>query len=214
MLKDNQIILVEIGNSRAHIYLPSSKTIEHLDIDQAIDKYATDVVKYISVNNRYIQKLNSLKNWQDISPSLHIDGQYSTMGIDRVALCLSRGDALYVDAGSAITVDRVVDGKYDGGFIMLGIKASLNAYSEISKSLDVEFKKDIDISHLAFDTQSSVSYGIISPIIDAINNASGPLPLFFTGGDGEWLSSFFKDSTYDESLLFVGMSSAIASTKG
>lgn len=207
-------LLVDIGNSRAHVYHPTTSSIEHLDMDEALQQYANNDVYYISVNSRFDEKLSSLPKWHNVSSDIHIDGEYNSMGVDRRALCLSRSDGIYIDAGSAITVDRVLDGKYDGGFIMLGIKASLEAYGEISAALSVDLLSDIDQKQLAFDTQYSVSYGIITPIISAIKQASMSLPLYFTGGDGEWLSGYFKDSIFDESLLFKGMSKAIASTKG
>lgn len=214
MHANNDLMLLEIGNSRAHIRLPLSDKIEHLDIDEAITKYSNKHAVYISVNGRYTKKLTSVKNWKDISSEIHVSGQYDSMGVDRVALCLSRGDGLYVDAGSAITIDRVKGGKYDGGFIALGIEASLKAYRNISKKLVVELDKNIDMDTLAFDTQTSISYGIISPIIDAIANVSQSLPIYFTGGDGEWLSEFLENSIYEEGLIFEGMSNALASTKG
>jgi len=205
---------MDIGNTRAHIYDAQVGTIAHLDIDEAMQTYAHSNVKYISVNNAYTQKLKNMQNWTDISGSICLRGQYDGMGVDRRALALSHDNGIFVDAGSAITVDRVIDGEYDGGFIMLGIRAQQKAFAHLSESLDITLEHDLSLGKLPQSTISCVSYGIISPIIDAITKISQDLPIFFTGGDGEMLSGYIHDSIYDETLLFQGMAKAISSSKG
>ena len=45
------------------------------------------------------------------------------MGVDRRALCLSHENGIFVDAGSAITVDVVEEGRYQGGYIFPGFES-------------------------------------------------------------------------------------------
>jgi type III pantothenate kinase len=116
---------------------------------------------------------------------------------------------MFVDAGSAITVDIVQDGSYKGGFILLGLKAMIKAYGSISPALDVTLNKDISLSELPTTTKEQISYGIIASIKSLIDQQREGRPLYFTGGDGRFLSSFFEDVIYDEMLVFNGMKQAI-----
>ncbi len=210
----NPTLFMDIGNTRAHIYDRQKARVAHIDIKEALQTHEASSIAYISVNNSYREKLNTMHNWVDISDSIYIEGQYDGMGVDRRALALSRDNAILVDAGSAITVDRVINGKYDGGFIMLGIRAQMEAFSRLSPSLDIDIDSSLSIDKLQKTTTSCVTYGIISPIIDAIVKISRDLPVYFTGGDGEMLSRYIRGSIYDETLLFQGMIKAISSSKG
>lgn len=197
------MILADIGNRYVHIC--RYETIEHLSLFEAIDKYGADEVYYINVNSRDEDTLVALDGWIDISDRFHIEGEYKGMGIDRKALCLSRRDGIFVDAGSAITVDKVVGGVYEGGFIMPGIHAYQKAFSDISEVLDHKTDKELSIDSLPKSTRDSVSYGAIAPIVAIIEKIKGDTPLYFVGGDGEWLSKYFTEAHYDDMLLFDGM---------
>jgi type III pantothenate kinase len=195
----SDIYLADIGNTHIHIYCDGA--IEHFTHQRAIELYGDKRIFFISVKDR----LKIPKNWVDISSDIYIDGEYSTMGVDRKALCLSYRSGIFVDAGSAITIDVVKDGIYQGGTICLGIKAMLNGYKNISKALDIELDRKIDISKLHTTTKEQISYGIIASIKSIIDINRGTLPLYLTGGDGRLLAQFFDDAIYDESLVFQGM---------
>jgi len=201
------MILIDIGNKNAHIL--SDDKIIVLPIDEAIDSFKSKSVFYISVNSRYVDKLESIKSWVDISRYLSIDGEYKGLGVDRKALALSRGDGIYIDAGSAITIDRVANNRYDGGIILPGIYAYNRAYADISPILDIELNRVIDPTILPKNTTDSVSYGTIVPIIAIIASMADELNLYFTGADGEWLSKYFAGAIYSDELIFEGMQKAI-----
>lgn len=211
MQKEHQMLLADIGNSRVHLY--DGKRVLHLSHEDALRQYHTSAVVYISVSNALQPKLSSMGAWQDISECLNLQGAYSTMGVDRKALCLSRDDGVFVDAGSAITVDVVKQGVYQGGFILLGIQAYLRAYKSISPVLDIELERGYPFDSLPKTTKDSISYGIIASIKNTIDTHRDNLPLYFTGGDGKWLSSFFTDVIYDETLVFQGMQKALKDTR-
>jgi len=200
------MLLADIGNSRVHIY--NGKWVEHLDYESAFRKYARERVKYISVQHRLKERLKEFRNWEDISDKIRLDGEYSTMGVDRKALCLSHKSGLFISAGSAITVDIVENRKYLGGFILPGIWAYLRAYRDISSALDVELNRDIKDS-LAKNTTDSISYGIIYSIISIIERHKKEKQIYITGGDGELLSKFLEGSIYDEELIFKGIKRAL-----
>ncbi|SFV65026.1 Pantothenate kinase type III, CoaX-like [hydrothermal vent metagenome] len=201
------MLLADIGNTHFHIY--NGKEVEHLSYAEAIKRYKAMPLSYISVKKSLLKDLDSIRLWQNISQSLFIEGEYSTMGVDRKALCLSYETGIFIDAGSAITVDIVEDSVYKGGFILLGLKASLEAYANISPALDTSLNKTLGFKALPRTTKDGISYGIIASIKALIEKHSQNKILYFTGGDGLFLSQFFDDAMYDETLVFQGLQKAI-----
>ena len=201
-------LLVDIGNTRVHM-LQGGKIV-HISKERLFRQYGEHRLCYINVNHTLNAKLETKKNWVNLADFLSIEGEYDTMGVDRKAICLSYESGIFVDAGSAITVDIVKKGRYMGGFILPGIKEYLKAYQSISPVLEVKIDKACDLSKLPKKTSGAISYGIISSIISSIKKErmAHKLPLYLTGGDGAWLTSFFKEATYDEGLLFKGLQNA------
>ncbi len=201
------MLLADIGNTRVHIF--DGKNVLHLSHEEAIAGYRTVPLLYICVNQAVKSHIEHLALWEDISCCLSLKGEYATMGVDRKALCLSHPNGIFVDAGSAITVDIVRDGVYQGGFILPGIKAYLESYKMISPALDTELNRECSLTSLPRTTKDSVTYGIIASIKAVLDSHKTDLPLYFTGGDGEWLSSLFSNSKFDELLVFRGMQKAL-----
>ena len=206
-MKNEKYFLADIGNSYFHIF--DGKRVEHLPYKDAIEKYRYKNIKYISVKHQLSSEIEHIENWENISSTLTIEGEYSTMGVDRKALCLSHRDGVFVDAGSAITVDVVKSGKYVGGYIFPGIKAMLEAYKQISPALDSSLNENISLLELPTKTKDGISYGIIASIKVLIEKHRQSKQLYFTGGDGELLCSFFDEAIYDETLVFQGMKKSL-----
>jgi type III pantothenate kinase len=203
----DKILLADIGNTHFHIY--NGHGVEHLPYSEAIEKYANKDMLYISVKHELGDKIEHIKGWENISTSLCIEGEYETMGVDRKALCLSHNEGIFIDAGSAITVDVVKDGKYEGGFILPGFKAYLESYKSISNVLNTTLEEALSLVCLPHTTKEQISYGIIASIKALIDKHSEAKTLYFTGGDGKFLSTFFDDAVYDETLVFQGMQKAL-----
>ena len=210
------MILADIGNSYFHIY--DGEKIEHLTYEDAIDKYGDEALYYITVKHQLTSQIEEIKKWKNISSSVKIVGEYDTMGVDRKALCLSHKNGIFVDAGSAITVDVVEDGIYMGGFILPGLKAYLESYKSISSALDVDLSEELNLTyllaHLPTTTKEQISYGIIASIKALIDKHSdgknsNNRKLYFTGGDGKFLSQYFEEAVYDQMLVFDGMRKVI-----
>ena len=197
------MILADVGNRHVHIW--HHGRIEHLLLMEAVEKYGTEEVHYINVSEAHAQTLATLDDWHDIAGQLVLDGAYEGMGVDRKALCLSHSHGIFVDAGSAITVDKMLDGVYQGGYILPGMHAYRNAYAEISPVLDVVLDREVRLEILPKSTRQSVSFGTIAPVIASIEKIMGDLPVYCTGGDGKWLSQYFEQAVFDEALLFQGM---------
>ena len=201
------MLLADIGNTRIHIY--DGEKVVHLNHKEAIEKYKNKKIKYITVKHQLKEELLLLKNWEDISELIKIENEYSTMGIDRKALCLSHKNGIFVSAGSAITVDIVEDGRYIGGFLLLGLRAFVEAYASISPALKIKINKDVLLNELPQTTKDGISYGIISSIKMLIEKHQSDKKLYISGGDGEFLASFFDNAIFDETLIFQGIKNAL-----
>ncbi len=197
------MLLADIGNTYFHIY--DGQKVEHLPYAEAIETYRGRTLQYISVNAHIEKQIGCIEGWENVSDLLYIPGEYETMGVDRKALCLSRNNGIFVDAGSAVTVDVVEEGIYLGGYIFPGIKMMLESYGRISPALETELVSDIELTRLPFTTKEQISYGIIASIKALIDRHSSGRTLYFTGGDGEFLSGFFNHALYSETLVFEGM---------
>ena len=200
-------LLADIGNTHFHIY--NGTFVEHLSYEDAIAKYSQTALSYISVNHALNHTIESIALWKNISKAIQLHGAYETMGVDRKALCLSHEEGVFVDAGSAITVDVMQEGQYRGGFIVPGVRAMLQAYAQISGVLTTEFNANVSLEHLPMTTKDGISYGIIAPIKTLIDRYREGKKLYITGGDGKLLSHFFQDAVSDEALVFYGMQKAI-----
>ena len=200
-------LLADIGNTHFHIY--HGTFVEHLIHKEAIEKYSNTPLLYISVKHALHHTIESIALWKNISKAIHLNGAYESMGVDRKALCLSHEEGVFVDAGSAITVDVMQNGQYRGGFIVPGVGAMLQAYAQISPALVTEFNANVSLEHLPTTTKDGISYGIIAPIKTLIDRHRKGQKLYITGGDGKLLSHFFEDAMYDEALVFYGMQKAI-----
>lgn len=205
------MLLADIGNTHIHIW--DNQTVVHLSHAEALKIYGDKDIQYISVNQTMETKIAEVSNWKNISSSMIVEGAYETMGVDRRALCLSRKDGIFVDAGSAITMDVMRDGVYQGGFILPGLAAYLKCYSDISPALKTALNEKVDTDTLPCTTKDGISYGIIASIKALIEKHHTDQPLYFTGGDGRILSSYFKDAVFSETLIFEGMRKAIKDDK-
>lgn len=201
------ILLGDIGNTHMHLY--DRDSVFHLSPQRAIKEYGKTKLSYISVNSSLEERIKAETIWINISDKMHIPGEYETMGVDRRALCLSHDNGLFIDAGSAITVDMVERGSYKGGYIFPGLSAMLKSYRQISDALDVTLERSLDLTRLPLTTKEQISYGIIASIKALIEKHREHKPLYFTGGDGAFLAGFFRDATYDETLVFKGMQYAL-----
>ena len=200
--------LVDIGNRYAHLF--DGKDILNLEYKELFKKYKNSKIYYINVNLDIKDKLKQNSNWVNLESFVKLDGSYNGMGIDRQVLLLSRDDGIYIDAGSAITIDLKINSKFIGGTILPGIWRVKECYKDISSLLKIDKIENININELPnYTTNQSISYGMIAPIIaliEKINNKN--LPIYCTGGDGELLSNYLNGN-FDKFLIFEGMQKVI-----
>ena len=193
------MILADIGNTSTKIY--ENGRILNMDHEEALKAYKKNTVYYISVKQDLAVD-NS--NWIDISGQIELDSAYSGMGLDRKALCAGVDEGVLVDAGSAITVDVMQAGVHLGGYILPGLQAYQNCYKQISPALDVQINPNMTMNSLPQNTADAISYGIIASIKSVLADTIRG-NVYFTGGDGKFLSKHFDNSIYDATLIFKGM---------
>ncbi len=199
------MLLADIGNTFAHLFIDGQ--IIDLDIETLIDRYSDKNIYYINVNPKNINRLEAISNWIDLKDYIYLENSYSGMGIDRQVLLLSRGDGIYIDAGSAITIDKKENGKFVGGTILPGIKATIDSFSKISSVLRIDKLESIDINRLpSSSTKESISYGVVAPIVALVEKInSSNLPIYCCGGDGEIIAKYLNGAIYKKDLIFEGM---------
>lgn len=144
-----------------------------------------------------------------------------TVGIDRLlgakgALRIARQMAktesvISVDAGSAVTVDLVREGRFVGGAILPGIRLQLSVLSQATARLPAvagEDSRPLEIP--GKDTVSAIRCGVLQGIAGGIdrlielysNHSTAPIPVVLTGGDAAMLQPLISHpSTHYEGMV-------------
>ncbi|MDT8339071.1 MAG: type III pantothenate kinase, partial [Sulfurimonas sp.] len=153
------MLLCDIGNTTYHFFEQghSYKKDAKLFDPSSIKKQ----VYYICVNKQVKELLEPLENWIDLSEYVDRKNYYDTMGIDRIMACEAIEEGVIVDAGSAVTVDVVKDGKFEGGFIYPGLRAMSKCYKNISDALGYSFNFELDLDKMPKNSRDAISYGYI-----------------------------------------------------
>jgi type III pantothenate kinase len=199
-MEDN-VILCDIGNTSYH-FLDGEKTSRFptADFDPAT---VEEEVCYISVNPAVDEKLAALPNWHDLRSCIDWQQYYTTMGVDRIMACEAVDDGLIIDAGSAITVDLVTDGRFEGGFIYPGLEAMSACYRNISPRLDYSLNFELDLDKMPKNSRDAISYGVLRTLYSEVIRHNSKI--YLTGGDAKALAKIFPEAVVDEQLLFKGM---------
>lgn len=202
------MILCDIGNTYFHFY--DRRTVWKVLPSKISKKFLDSQIYYISVCRKNEELLLSLDpSARNIEKFIQIDTLYTNMGVDRRAACLSLSDGVIVDAGSAITIDVMQEGMHLGGCILPGLFSYLKSFEAISPVLGQKFNFSINLRDLPQNTQDAVSFGVFKGLKTLIDSMAKNKKIFFTGGDGKFLSKFFDNSIYDEMLIFRGMERAL-----
>lgn len=199
------MILCDIGNTTVDIY--ENGSVRKLTLECFKPEALNGVVWYASVNSTVSKTLAVLPHWHTISTLIEWEKYYPTMGIDRILVCEAIGDGVIVDAGSAITIDVMKKGVYEGGFIALGLIAARKAYGELSSALDVSFNFEVDLDKMAKNTPDAITIGFVAPLVEKIQRLGNPL--YVCGGDAKCLSRYLPEAVVDNELIFKGMKKLI-----
>lgn len=200
------MVLCDIGNTSVTFF--ENGKISRIDVGK-FDPKNYQKVYYICVNDAIAKQLNTAKNFINLEPYFALDTIYQGLGIDRIAACCGVKDGVVIDAGSAITIDIMSSGMHLGGYILPGIAAQLKSYENISPRLKFVLNTQVELEAYPQKTQDAISYGIVKPIVTLLNAIAGNKNLYFTGGDGEFLSRYFKNAIFDRTLIFRSMATII-----
>lgn len=201
------MILCDIGNTFLHFYHEGRVWKES---PQKILRKREDKIFYISVSNKNLEALlNICPQSINLAPYFTLDTAYRGLGIDRIAACQTISDGVVIDAGSAITIDIMQDGMHLGGYILPGIASYLRLFSGISERLRIMPDLSLDLDLMPQNTKEAISLGMLKSIVNFIQEVSKGKIIYFLGGDGKFFSKFFKNSIYNEMLVFNGMQKAM-----
>ncbi len=199
------MFLCDIGNTSYHFLN------DKMDYKEQTKSFNPRTIKekifYICVNPQVKVVLEQLENWIDLAPFIDMKNYYETMGIDRIVACEAVKEGVIVDAGSAITVDVVNDGVFDGGFIYAGINAMGQTYKNISSALDYSFNFELDLGKMPKNSRDAISYGYLKTLYSEV--ISYEKDIFLTGGDAEKFSKIFPQAKIENLLIFDGMKKII-----
>jgi len=195
------MLLCDIGNTSYHFYNEDKNYKENVHTFKP--QSLQEKVYFISVNANVSQLLQGLDNWIDLSRFIDKSSYYDTMGIDRIVALETVRNAVVIDAGSAITVDVIRDGIFEGGFIYPGINAMQMCYKNISPALAYAFNLEVNLDTLPKNSQDAISYGFLKTF--SLEVLSHKLPIILTGGDGKAFQTLFDTASLDETLIFKGM---------
>ncbi len=195
------MLLCDIGNTTLHFY--DGKQDRRVRVEGFDPATVKETVYYISVNASLDAVLKGCKNWIDLRPFIEWSKYYETMGIDRVVACEAIENGVILDAGSAVTVDVVKDGHFEGGFIYPGIRAMEQTYAEISPRLEYSFNFELDLDKMPKNSRDAISYGYLRTLYSEVTRHEAPV--IITGGDAGRFAPIFPAATVDEHLIFRGM---------
>jgi len=200
------MLLCDIGNTSYH-FLDAKVDYKKdtLSFDPSTIK---EEVHYICVNPKIKTILKDLSNWCDLSTKLDMSKYYETMGVDRMVASEAVENGIIMDAGSAVTVDIVKNGLFQGGFIYPGLNAMSQTYKNISCALDYPFNFDIDLNVLPKNSTDAITYGYLKTLYAEV--VSHNMNIILTGGDAKEFAKIFKDAKVDEHLVFKGMKKLIS----
>jgi len=200
----SSVKLVDIGNTHAKIY--ENGNITYIKADEF---WLDEEFYYISVNKELNKKLKDNKKAIDIQKYITLETTYQGLGVDRKILCSYIDNGVIVDAGSAITVDVMQNSVHLGGYIYPGISKLLHSYEEISDALKVQRCDEISLDMLPKNTKEAINFAVIKSVVLLVKDVSKDKKIYFCGGDGKMLSSYFENSCYEEDLIFKAMKNII-----
>ncbi len=205
------MLFCDIGNTSYHFYNDHTKKDYKVYVDSFDPEKIREKVYYICVQPEIKTVLKALDNWVDIAPMINMTNYYETMGIDRIVACEAINHGVIIDAGSAITVDVVENGIFQGGFIYPGIEAMSKTYAGISSKLAYPFHFSLDLNTLPKNSQDAISYGYLKTLY--LEVVSYKMPVVLTGGDAKKFITLFPEAKLDEMLLFEGMKKILSLIK-
>lgn len=230
-------LIVDQGNTVCKLALCQADhiieiyTAKHLTQDllsEILGKYAVRYAIYSSVGAWEDDVPTMLRQhidqvWivgSDTPVPIKIDYDRSTLGSDRLAAVvgaeyLTPGcDLLVIDAGTAITYERVsAQGIYLGGNISPGVHVRLKSLHGFTSRLPLLDEMNYTLGY-GHDTASAMQHGVargivyeIEGYVNAIKKECPSLKVYLTGGDADKLSEVIEmtDVELNGNLVLLGL---------
>ncbi len=191
-------LLVDIGNSSAKVY--DGESVRRIP-NEELECLRHEKVAYVCVDTKMAPIVSEWKNWIDLARYVELPGSYEGMGEDRKLLCSYIDKGVIVDVGSAVTVDVMEEGIYQGGFLYPGVRALERAFASISPRLACPIEGSD--AQLAKDTCAQINYGALVPLARHIRELG--IPCYLTGGDATLLAPLIPEAIVDQNLIFKAM---------
>lgn len=157
----------------------------------------------------------------DVETSVPIQNRYETpetLGLDRLAAAVGAHEmfpdahVLVIDAGTAITIDLIMEGAFIGGSISPGMHLRFESLHRQTKRLPL-LKHTADYNYPGRNTHDAVVSGVIQGIVNEIDGTIfsyrkkySALKVVLTGGDAYIFAEKIKNSIFAEpNLLAKGL---------
>jgi len=213
------ILTLDIGNTSVDACTFDGKELKYLGklAHEELDKLllAYDNILACSVKPSLNYKLNDAHIFtpEEVPIKTAFIGK-ERVGMDRLlnlygALEFYSESCLLISCGTALVVDVLVDGVFEGGFINLGLGARLRCLSEKAELIPLFSLEELDVP-LGKDTKSAILGGLKKEVFYYIEGLLRELKarytkdftIVITGGDGWFLKSF---GLYDPLLVHKAM---------
>lgn len=234
-------LVADIGNTTIKIALVSEDKIV------ARERFSYSDIKGIeNISNRYTYQKAIISSVREIQPgfaeSVKKNAEYfhilshrsnfpfeiiydtpETIGMDRLAAVAGvynkyrSSDVMVIDAGTAITYDLLVNGKYVGGAISPGIEMRFRALNTFTGRLPLVEKNEEDVAFPATDTIKGIRAGVINGVVFEINEYIRKFEkhhresvIIITGGDSEYLGKRIDHKHFTEpDLVLLGLNNIL-----
>ena len=221
----NEILLLDIGNSRIHWRFGQLEGSHALSDHSAVQwPFAAN-----AVTNVCYSAVADADRWQDIAglfpkaawyqcefpEQTILATQYAPtqLGIDRWlalvgAQCVHKiaSPCLVVDAGTALTLDLLVNQQHLGGWICPGLETWVKSITDHT-DIEIDLKRQPNAT-VGLNTMDAISNGWLVAARSMITQTlqeKGLTELVMTGGNASILRRYFQDAQYVDNLVLDGL---------
>ncbi|WP_448583344.1 type III pantothenate kinase [Thermocrinis sp.] len=213
------ILTLDIGNTSVDACTFDGKELRflgkfaHEELDKLILDYDNILVSSVKPSLNYKLTKAHIFKPEEIPIDTAFEGK-ENVGIDRLlnlygALEFYSDSCILVSCGTALVVDVMVDGLFEGGFINLGLGARLKCLGEKAELIPIFNLEDLDVP-LGKDTKSAILGGLKKEVFYYVEGLLKELKaryerkfsIIITGGDGWFLKDF---GHYDPLLIHKAM---------
>lgn len=227
-------LLIDQGNSRIKAAWDGPEGIDYLGTAEKVDELVSIIkdqpssiwLSSVAAGKQQQQLLDAIESYWGVPATrvriadyqAHLSTAYrpDQLGVDRWLAMLAGvpGDnlsALVVDAGTAITVDTVVRGRHEGGYILPGLTLAREALLS-GTAIDLPGEDRVgSCEALATETGAAISQGMPLAVVALVERLFAgirdPQPVIIGGGDAHRLAACLQvPHVIVENLVLKGLS--------